>query len=78
MDVDAERDRYGESMTKKTWNLLMWTGIVIAVAGVVAAAVGFSMDTTYPEEVPGWSITVIWVGILIALGSGVGRAVTKS
>jgi len=56
----------------------MWVGIAVAVAGVIAAAVGFSMDTTYPEEVPGWSITVVWVGILIAVGSGIGRAVTKS
>lgn len=65
-------------MTKKTWTLLMWVGIVVVVAGVVAAAVGFSMDETYPEEVPGWSITVIWVGVLVAVGSGIARALTKS
>jgi hypothetical protein len=28
--------------------------------------------------VPGWSITVVWVGVLIAVGAGIGRAVTKS
>lgn len=56
----------------------MWVGIVVAVAGVVAAAVGFSTDTTYPEEVPAWSFTVIWVGILVAVGAVIGRAVTKS
>lgn len=78
VDVDAARYRYGGPMTKRTWKLLMWVGIVVAVAGVIAAAVGFSMDTTYPEEVPGWSFTVIWVGILIAVGSVIGRAVTKS
>jgi len=64
-------------MTKRTWMLLVWVGIVVAVGGVVAAAVGFSMDTTYPEEVPGWSFAVIWVGILLAVGAVVGRAVTK-
>lgn len=65
-------------MTKRTWKLLMWAGIVFAVAGVVAAAVGFSMDESYPEEVPPWSITVIWVGALVAIGGGIGGAVTKS
>jgi hypothetical protein len=65
-------------MTKRTWKLLIWAGAAVAVAGVIAAAVGFSTDTSYPEEVPGWSITVIWVGILIAVGAGIGRAVTKS
>jgi hypothetical protein len=64
-------------MTKRTWMLLVWVGIVVAVGGVVAAAVGFSMDTTYPEEIPGWSFAVIWVGILLAVGAVVGRAVTK-
>jgi hypothetical protein len=78
VDVDTRRGRYGGPMTKRTWTLLMWVGVAVVVAGVIAAAVGFSMDTTYPEEVPGWSITVVWVGVLIAAGSGIARAVTKS
>jgi peptidoglycan/LPS O-acetylase OafA/YrhL len=78
VDASAARDRYGVSMKQRQWNVLMWVGIAIAVAGVVGAAVGFSTDTTYPEEVPGWSIAVILVGALVAVGAGVGRGVTKS
>lgn len=65
-------------MTKRTWTLLIGIGIAVAVAGVVAAAVGFSTDTTYPEEIPGWSFTIIWVGVLVTVGSLIGRGVTKS
>lgn len=63
---------------QKTWSLLVWVGIVVIIAGVVAAAVGFSTDTTYPEEVPPWSITVILVGVVITVGALIGRGVTKS
>lgn len=56
----------------------MLAGIVIAVGGVVAAAVGFSMDTTYPEEVPGWTMPIIVIGIVVALGGVIGKASVKS
>lgn len=63
-------------MTKRTWKLLIWVGVAIAAAGVIASAVGFSMDETYPETVPGWAITLVWVGILVTVGAVIGRAVT--
>lgn len=58
--------------------LLIWAGVAVAVAGVVAAGVGYSMDTTYPEEVPGWAMPIVWVGILVTVGAVIGRSVTKS
>jgi len=64
-------------MTKKTWKMLMWVGIVVAVAGVVAAAVGFSMGETYPEEVPGWSITVTWIGLGVIVAASIGLGTVK-
>ena len=64
-------------MTKRTWTLLICVGGAIAVAGVIASAVGFSMDESYPEEVPGWAISIVWIGILATVAAIIGRAVTK-
>lgn len=36
------------------------------------------MDETYPEEAPAWAFPLIWVGVLVAVGAVVGKAVTKS
>ena len=65
-------------MTKRTWTLPTCVGAAIAAGGVIAAAVGFSMDNTYPETVPGWAISMIWVGALVAVGSGIAKSLTKS
>jgi hypothetical protein len=51
-------------------------GIALAVAGVIAAMVGFSMDETYPEEVPGWSIGMVWGGVAVAAVAGFARLFT--
>lgn len=71
------RSRYGERMTR-LWTGLLIAGIALAVAGVAAAAIGFAMDTTYPEEPPGWAFPLIWAGVLLAVVGGVGRAVVKN
>lgn len=76
VDVDTRRGGYGGPMTKRTWKTLIWAGAAIAIAGVIASAVGFSMDESYPETVPGWAISLVWVGILVTVGAVIGRAVT--
>jgi hypothetical protein len=78
VDVDRRTDRYRGAMTKRTWTLLTWSGVAIAVGGVIAAVVGFSMDETYPEEAPAWAFPLIWVGALVAVGAVVGKVVAKS
>lgn len=65
-------------MAKKTWTLFIWAGVAVLAAGVIAAVVGFSMDETYPEEVPGWATMIVWAGVAILVGSFIGRSVTKS
>lgn len=73
VDVDTRRGRYRGQMTDHTLRLATWAGIALAVSGGIAAAVGFSMDTTYPEEVPGWAFVLIWVGVGVAIAAAVVR-----
>jgi|GEM_PF-5152232 len=53
-------------MTQKNLRLVTRAGIAIAVIGVIAAAIGYAMDDTYPETAPSWAIALIWTGAGVA------------
>lgn len=77
VDVDRARTRYGAGM-QKTLRVLMYAGIGLALVGLVGGAIGYSMDSTYPEEFPGWAPPLIWIGVLVAVGAGITRGLVKN
>lgn len=75
--MERARARYGAGMQKKL-KLLMYAGIALALIGLIGGAIGYGMDTTYPEEFPGWAAPLIWIGALVAVGAGVARGLVKN
>ncbi|WP_155830246.1 hypothetical protein [Glycomyces tenuis] len=61
----------------RMWRLLIWGGIAFTVVTVIAAAISYAMDDTYPAEMPGWLFPLFWTGVAIAVLSAVVRGILE-